>query len=78
MQKCDFNLYSFVNMLHDCSRTPLLENTSGELLLHIVLNIEVTNEEVLSKQVKKLFEIHFSVINTFSDFKRDFCLVAKG
>ena len=52
MQKCDFNLYSSVNMLHDCSRTPFLENTSGELLLHIVLIIEVINVEVLSKQVK--------------------------
>ena len=53
MQKCDFNQYSSVNvMLHICSRMPFLENTSGELLLHIVLNIEVINVEVLSKQVK--------------------------
>ena len=52
MQKCDFNLYSSVNMLHDCRRTPFLESTSGELLLHIVLIIEVINVEVLSKQVK--------------------------
>ena len=39
-------------MLHICSRTSFLENTAGELLLHIVLNIEVINVEVLSKQVK--------------------------
>ena len=52
MQKCDFNQYSFVNMLHICGRTPFLENTSGELLLHIILNIEVINIDVLSKQVK--------------------------
>ena len=57
MQKCDFNFieitllrgYSSVNMLHICSRTPFLENTSGELLLYIVLNIEAINIEVLSK-----------------------------
>ena len=52
MQKCDPNQYSSVNMLHICSRTPVLENTTGQLLLHIVLNIEVINVEVLSKQVK--------------------------
>ena len=52
MQKCDFKQYSFANMLHICSRTPFLENTSGELLLHIILNIEVINIDVLSKQVK--------------------------
>ena len=47
MQKGDFSQYWSVNMLHICSRTPFLESTFGELLLHIVLNIEV-----LSKQVK--------------------------
>ena len=52
MQMCDFNQYSSVNMLRICSRTPLLENTSGELLLYIILNIEVVNVEVLFKQVK--------------------------
>ena len=52
MQKCDFNQYSSVNMLHICSRTPFLESTSGELLLHTVLNIEVIKVEVLSKQIK--------------------------
>ena len=31
---------------------PFLENTSGEVLLGIVLNLEVINVEVLSKQVK--------------------------
>ena len=57
MQKCDFNFieiaflngYSSVNVLHICSRTPFLENTSGEPLLYIVLNIEVINVEVFSK-----------------------------
>ena len=53
MQKCDFNLYLSVNMLHGCSRPPFLEKTSGELLLHIFLNIKVINVEVLPKQVKK-------------------------
>ena len=52
MKECDFNQYSSVNMLHICSKTPFLENTFGELLLHIVLNIEVINIEVLSQQVK--------------------------
>ena len=52
MRKCNFNQYSSVNMLHICSRTPFLENTSGELLLHIVLNLKVINVEVPSKQVK--------------------------
>ena len=53
MPKCDFNFieitllhgYSSVNMLHICSRTPLSENTSEELLLHIVLNIEVIHQQ---------------------------------
>ena len=60
MQKCDFNFieitpldgYSSLNMLHICSRTPFLGNTSGEQLLHIFLNIEVMNVDILSKQVK--------------------------
>ena len=60
MQKSDFNFieitllngYSFVNMLHTCSRAPFLENTSGELPLYIVLNIEAINVEVISKLVK--------------------------
>ena len=47
MQKCGLNQYSSINMLNICSRTPFLENSFGELLLHIVLNIEV-----LSKLVK--------------------------
>ena len=55
MQKCDFNFieitfldgYSSVNMLHICSRAPFLENTSGELLPHFILNIEIINVEVL-------------------------------
>ena len=52
MQKCDFNQYSSVNMLHICSKTPFLENTFGGLLLHIILNMEVINIEVLSRLVK--------------------------
>ena len=64
-------------MLHICSRTSFLLNTAGELLLHIVLNIEVINVEVLSNQAKKC-EIHFNIINTFSDFIREFRLMAKG
>ena len=59
MQKCEFNSteitlwygYSSVNIQHICSRTPLLENTSGELLLYIVFIIEIINVEVLHKQV---------------------------
>ena len=60
MQKCEFNSteitlmygYSFVNMQYIRSRTPLLENTSGELLLYTVFIIEVMSVEVLHKQVK--------------------------
>ena len=50
-------------MLHICSRTSFLENTAGELLLHIVLNIEVINVEVLSKQVKNCLK-YISIIKT--------------
>ena len=68
----------FYNMLHICSRTPFLENTYGELLLYIVLNIEVRKSKYGSKYVgKKLFEMHFKIITTFSNFIRDFRLVAK-
>ena len=57
MQKRDFNFieitllhgFSSVNILHICSKAPFLENTSGELILYIVLNIDVINVEVLSK-----------------------------
>ena len=60
MQKSKFNSteitllygYSSVNMQHICSRTPLLKNTSGELLLCTVFVIAVVNVEVLHKQVK--------------------------
>ena len=60
MEKCDFNFieitllpgYSFVNMLHISGTVHFLENTSRELLLYIVLNIEVIHVKVLSKQVK--------------------------
>ena len=59
MQKSEFNSteitllygYSSVNMQHICSGTPLLENTSGELLLYTVFIIEVINVEILHKQV---------------------------
>ena len=61
-----------------CNRTPFLENTYGELLLYIVLNIEVRKSKYGSKYVgKKLFEIHFKIITTFSNFIRDFRWVAK-
>ena len=51
LKSCDLNFlettllhgYFSVNMLHICSRTPFLKNTSEELLLYIVLNIEVIN-----------------------------------
>ena len=66
MQKSEFNSseitllygYSSKNMKHICSKTPLLENTSGELILYNAFNIELTTVEVLHK--------------TFSNFKRDF------
>ena len=59
-QKCEFDSteitplygYSSINMQHICSRTPLLENTSGELRLYTVFIIEVINVEALHKQVK--------------------------
>ena len=55
-----------------------LENTYGELLLYIVVNIEVRKSKYGSKYVgKKLFEIHFKILTTFSNFTRDFRLVAK-
>ena len=64
MQKCDFNFieitllhgYSSVNMPHICSRTFFLENTYRVRFLYIALNIEVTNVEVLFKQVKNCFK----------------------
>ena len=49
-------LVSFANMLHICNRMPFLENTSGELLLCIVLNVEVINVEVFSKHVKNVLK----------------------
>ena len=58
MQKCEFTEitllygYSSVNMQHICCKTSFLENTSGELLLYTVFNIEVINVEVLHQQVK--------------------------
>ena len=45
-----------LNMLQICSGTPFLENTSGELLLYIILNGDVINVQVLSKQVKDCLE----------------------
>ena len=65
-------------MLHICSKTPFLEITSGELLLCVVLNIELKNTEDLSKQIKKLFEIDFNIINTLSNFLRNFRLMAQS
>ena len=56
-------LYSFVNMLHICSRTPFLRNTSGELLLYIVLNIEVIHLEVLFKRVNNCLK-YISILLT--------------
>ena len=57
MQKCDFNFieitllrgYFSVNMLRIWSRTPFSENTSGELLLYVVLNVEATTKRHPSK-----------------------------
>ena len=86
MQKCDFNfieitllhVYSSMNMLHICSKTPFLENTYGELLLYIGLNIKVRKSKHGSKCVgKKLFEIHFKIITAFSNFIQNLRLVAK-
>ena len=60
MQKCEFNSaeiiflygYSSLNMQHICSRTPSLENTSGELILYTVFNIEVINVVALHNKAK--------------------------
>ena len=70
MQKCDFSFieitplsgYSSVNILHS-SRMSFLENTTEELLLYIVLNIEVINVEVLPKQVKSCLK-NISILKT--------------
>ena len=85
MQKCDINFieiillcgYSSVNMLYICNRTIFLKNTSGELLLYIILNLEIINVEVLSKQVKNYFK-YFKYFKHLSNFIRNFFLVAKG
>ena len=55
-------------MLYICKRAPFLENTSLELLLHFVLNIEVIDTQVLSKQEKKLFVLIVNVLSTFLIF----------
>ena len=60
MQKCDFKYieftllheYSSVDMLNICRAMQFLDNTSGKLLMFILLNIVVINIEVFSKQVK--------------------------
>ena len=54
-------------MKHICSRTPFLENTSGEIILYTVFNIELINVEVSHKQVK-----YQADKKTLSKFKRDF------
>ena len=85
MQKCDINFieiillcgYSSVNMLYICNRMIFLKNTSGELLLYIILNLEIINVEVLSKQVKNYFK-YFKYFKHLSNFIRNFFLVAKG
>ena len=53
-----------------------LENTSGELFLYIVLNIEITNVEILSKQLKNYLKHKY--FKQLFNFIHDFRLVAKG
>ena len=64
-------------MLNIWRRTSFLENTTGELLLYIVRNIEVMNVEVLSKKVKKTTSNTSQYYKNFFKFIRDFRLVAK-
>ena len=51
-----------------------IENTSRELLLYIVLNKEIINLEVLSKQVKIYFKHNY--FKHLLNFVRDFRLVS--
>ena len=65
-------------MLYICSRTPFSENAYGELLVYIVLKIEIKKSKYDSKyEGKKLFEVYFKIMTTFSNFIRDFHLVTK-
>ena len=85
MQKCDFKYieftllheYSSVDMLHICRTTHFLENTSGKLLMFILLKIVVINVEVLSKQVKNYLKYISIFKKTFSNFICEFHLIAK-
>ena len=72
MQKCDFNFleitllhgYSFVIILHICSRMHFFrEHIWGTASLYCSKYINIV---VLSKQVKKLFEIDLNIVNAFS------------
>ena len=47
------------------NKTPFLENAFEELLPYIVLNIEIIYRGSLFAG-KKLFEIHFNIVNNFS------------
>ena len=73
MQKCDFNfienhtsaqvfLCKYAMYLH---HNPFFINTSAELLLYIVRNIELTNVEALPKKIN-------IVCNTFQYYKHFF------
>ena len=82
MLKCAFNFieitlphgYSSINVLHLCSRTPFFWRTAS---VYCSKYRGYKCRGFLSAG-KKLFEIHFKIMTTFSNFIHDFRLVAKG
>ena len=69
-QKMKFSINSFFSKCDQIRRKSQIWSYLLKKLLmvkfYIFLNIETINAEVLSTQVKKLFEIHFNIVNTFS------------
>ena len=67
--------YSLLGMLNICSRTPFLDIWGTASVYRS--KYRDNKRRGSPKAGKKLFEIHFNIINTFSNFIRDFYLVAK-
>ena len=72
MQKCGFNFteitllhcYSSANMTHICSRTPFIENSSGGSASVYRSKYRGYKYRGSLQARKKLFEIHFNIVNT--------------